>query len=144
MDRALLHHVGREAPLYLPDGEDMVIVASYGGAPEGLVPRASAPRAGARRGRSRAAARRTAASRSASTSGPRSWDLYPAYADYQARTERTIRLVRPEVPRLGAVAPQRSWALTHSSATIAEPSDSSPHSTVAATISASLRTLPVP
>ena len=34
--------------------------------------------------------------------------------------------------------------MTHSSATIADPSESSPHSTVAATISASLGTLPVP
>ena len=46
--------------------------------------------------------------------------------------------------QLGRLRPRRSWALTHSSATIAEPSDSSPHSTVAATISANLRTLPLP
>ena len=45
--------------------------------------------------------------------------------------------------RYGRLRPCRSWALTHSSATIAEPSESSPQSTVAAMISANLRTLPV-
>ena len=44
----------------------------------------------------------------------------------------------------GGFRPSDSWLDTHWSATIAEPSDSSPHSTVAATISASLRTLPGP
>jgi hypothetical protein len=44
----------------------------------------------------------------------------------------------------GRLRPNRSCAATHSSATIAEPSDSSPQSTVAATISANFRTLPLP
>ena len=40
--------------------------------------------------------------------------------------------------RYGRLRPSRSWASTHSSATTAEPSESSPASTVAATISANL------
>jgi thioester reductase-like protein len=40
--------------------------------------------------------------------------------------------------RYGRLRPSRSWAETHSSATTAEPSESSPASTVAATISANL------
>ena len=44
----------------------------------------------------------------------------------------------------GRLRPSRSWASTHSSATIAEPSEISPHKTVAATTSANLRTLPLP
>ena len=58
--------------------------------------------------------------------------------------------VEPAVGRaaaaLGAyrLRPYRSCASTHSSAATAEPSDSSPHSTVAAMISASLRTPPLP
>src|SRR5919204_3552725 len=40
--------------------------------------------------------------------------------------------------RYGRLRPSRSWAATHSSATIAEPSDSSPQRRVAATISANL------
>ena len=45
---------------------------------------------------------------------------------------------------LQRLRPNRSCASTHSSATTAEPSESSPQSTVAATISANLRTLPFP
>jgi len=44
----------------------------------------------------------------------------------------------------GRLRPSRSWAATQSSVTTAQPRETSPHSTVAATISASLRTLPVP
>ena len=44
----------------------------------------------------------------------------------------------------GRLRPNRSCASTHSSATMAEPSESSPHSTVAATISVNLRTLSLP
>jgi uncharacterized membrane protein YeaQ/YmgE (transglycosylase-associated protein family) len=51
---------------------------------------------------------------------------------------------RAPAQRYGRLRPSRSCDFTHSSATIAEPSESSPHSTVAATISASLRTLPAP
>jgi hypothetical protein len=44
----------------------------------------------------------------------------------------------------GRLRPNRSGALTHSSETMAEPSDISPRRTVAATTSASLRTLHAP
>jgi deazaflavin-dependent oxidoreductase (nitroreductase family) len=106
-DRApvlLLHHVGRKsgqervAPLlYLPDGEDVVIVASYGGAPKhpawfhNLRDR---PETEIQIGRERRPV-------TAHVAGPeeraRLWpallDLYPAYGTYQDRTEREIPLV---------------------------------------------------
>jgi len=44
----------------------------------------------------------------------------------------------------GRFRPSRSWAATHSSVITAAPSETSPHNTVAATISASLRTWPAP
>ena len=104
IDRApvlLLHHKGaksgqeRVAPLlYLDDGDDLVIVASYGGAPKNpaWLHNLRGASGDDRRGRPRAARGHRArgdARRSASASGPRCSDLYPAYADYQARTERT-------------------------------------------------------
>jgi hypothetical protein len=50
----------------------------------------------------------------------------------------------PTAARQGRFLPSASWLATHSSATIAAPSESSPHSTVAATISANFRTLSCP
>jgi F420H(2)-dependent quinone reductase len=107
MDRApvlLLHHKGaksgqeRVAPLlYLDDGDDLVIVASYGGAPKNpawLHNLRAHPETTVEVGRER----RTVTAREATAQErERLWpallDLYPAYADYQARTERTIPLV---------------------------------------------------
>jgi deazaflavin-dependent oxidoreductase (nitroreductase family) len=106
-DRApvlLLHHVGRRsgqervAPLlYLPDGDDLVIVASYGGAPRSpawfhnLRAHPDTVVQVGREQRPVTAREATAAERA------RLWpaliDLYPAYGDYQARTEREIPLV---------------------------------------------------
>jgi hypothetical protein len=51
---------------------------------------------------------------------------------------------RPQTTSYGRLRPSRSCAATHSPATTAEPSEISPHKTVAAMISASLRTLPLP
>jgi F420H(2)-dependent quinone reductase len=107
MDRApllLLHHVGRKsgeervAPLlYLPDGEDMVVVASYGGAPKNPAwyhnIRAK-PETVVEVGRER---RPVIAHVATEQERARLWpalvELYPAYDDYQARTERTIPLI---------------------------------------------------
>ena len=50
----------------------------------------------------------------------------------------------PRGGRYGRLRPRRSCAATHSSATTADPSEISPHNTVAATISANLRTWPGP
>jgi hypothetical protein len=59
---------------------------------------------------------------------------------------KQVKRERERLARIlhGRLRPNRSWASTHSSATTAEPSDSSPQSTVAATISANLRTFPLP
>ena len=100
----LLHHVGRKsgeervAPLlYLPDGEDMVIVASYGGAPKNPAwyhNLRAKPETVVEVGRER---RPVTAHVATEQERERLWpavlDLYPAYADYQARTERTIPLI---------------------------------------------------
>jgi deazaflavin-dependent oxidoreductase (nitroreductase family) len=107
MDRApllLLHHVGRKsgeervAPLlYLPDGEDMVVVASYGGAPKNPAwyhnIRAK-PETVVEVGRERRAViAHVATEQERERLWPALVELYPAYADYQRRTERTIPLV---------------------------------------------------
>jgi deazaflavin-dependent oxidoreductase (nitroreductase family) len=106
-DRApvlLLHHVGRKsgeeriAPLlYLPDGEDLVIVASWGGAPKNpawfhnLLAR---PETEVEVGRER---RPVTAHVATPEERARLWpallELYPAYGTYQERTEREIPLV---------------------------------------------------
>jgi F420H(2)-dependent quinone reductase len=106
-DRApvlLLHHVGRKsgeervAPLlYLPDGDDLVIVASYGGAPKNPAwfhNLKAAPETVVEVGRER---RPVVAHIAGDEERARLWpallDLYPAYGDYQQRTERQIPLV---------------------------------------------------
>jgi deazaflavin-dependent oxidoreductase (nitroreductase family) len=106
-DRApalLLHHVGarsgqaRVAPLlYLPDGDDLVIVASYGGAPKNPAwfhNLKAHPDTTVEVGRERIAVRAHVAT---PPERERLWPqvvaLYPAYATYQARTEREIPLV---------------------------------------------------
>ena len=106
-DRApvlLLHHVGRKsgerrvAPLlYLPDGEDLVIVASYGGAPKHPAwfhNLRATPSTEVEVGRER---RPVTAQVATGEERARLWpalvELYPAYAHYQDRTEREIPLV---------------------------------------------------
>jgi F420H(2)-dependent quinone reductase len=100
----LLHHVGRKsgeqrvAPLiYLPDGEDLVVVASYGGAPKHPAwfhNLTAAPATEVEVGRERRAVTATVASpEERARLWPALLELYPAYATYQDRTERTIPLV---------------------------------------------------
>ena len=100
----LLHHVGRKsgerrvAPLlYLPDGDDLVIVASYGGAPKhpawfhNLV---ATPETEIELGRERrAVTAQVATSEERARLWPELLKLYPAYGTYQDRTEREIPLV---------------------------------------------------
>jgi deazaflavin-dependent oxidoreductase (nitroreductase family) len=100
----LLHHVGRRsgqervAPLlYLPDGDDLIIVASYGGAPKSPAwfhNLRAQPQTVVQVGREK---RRVTAREATAAERARLWpalvDLYPAYGDYQARTERQIPLV---------------------------------------------------
>ncbi|WP_272477911.1 nitroreductase family deazaflavin-dependent oxidoreductase [Baekduia alba] len=106
-DRApvlLLHHVGRRsgeervAPLlYLPDGDDLVVVASYGGAPKHpawLHNLRATPDTVVEVGRRR---RPVTAREATPQERERLWpallELYPAYGDYQRRTTREIPLV---------------------------------------------------
>jgi deazaflavin-dependent oxidoreductase (nitroreductase family) len=106
-DRApvlLLHHVGRKtgqervAPLlYLPDGDDLVVVASYGGAPKSPAwfhNLRAHPDTVVQVGRER---RAVTAREATALERERLWpalvELYPAYGDYQARTERQIPVV---------------------------------------------------
>ncbi|HEX2085620.1 MAG TPA: nitroreductase family deazaflavin-dependent oxidoreductase [Solirubrobacteraceae bacterium] len=101
----LLHHVGarsgkrRVSPLiYVPDGDDLVIVASKGGLdrhpawfhnlrahPETEV---ELPREGRRRVRAR-----VASDEERERLWPRAVEVYKPYAEYQTYTERTIPLV---------------------------------------------------
>jgi deazaflavin-dependent oxidoreductase (nitroreductase family) len=101
----LLHHVGRKsgearvAPLiYLPDGDDLVIVASYGGAPKNPAwyhNLRAAPETTVELGRER---RPVLAHVATPEERARLWptlvDLYPAFDTYQDRTGgREIPLV---------------------------------------------------
>ena len=101
----LLHHVGRKsgearvAPLvYMPDGDDLVIVASYGGAPKHPAwfhNVTAAPETTIELGREQ---RPVVAHVATPDERARLWPtligMYPAFADYQARTGgREIPLV---------------------------------------------------
>ena len=107
MDRApvlLLHHVGRKSGrqrvtplLYLPDGDDLAIVASMGGSPKhpawyhNLM---AAPQTEVEVGRERRRVRaEVAAPQDKARLWPRLVDAYPAFATYQQRTEREIPVV---------------------------------------------------
>ena len=107
-DRApvlLLHHVGRKsgearvAPLvYLPDGDDLVIVASYGGSPKHPAwfhNVTAAPETTIELGRERRpVVARVASAEERARLWPTLVGMYPAFADYQARTGgREIPLV---------------------------------------------------
>src|SRR5688572_10178195 len=101
---ALVDHVGsksgnhRTSPLiYLRDGQDVVIVASFGGARRDPVwwPNLKAnPRTSVQIGTER---REVVARRATPEEKTRVWprmvEIYPPYADYQRRTERDIPVV---------------------------------------------------
>lgn len=101
----LLHHVGaksgteRVAPLlYLRDGEDYVIVASYGGAsanPAWFHNLIATPQTTIEvRGERIEVRARRADEDDRQRLWPRLVAIWPAYADYQARTEREIPVIR--------------------------------------------------
>jgi F420H(2)-dependent quinone reductase len=107
-DRApvlLLHHVGRKsgearvAPLiYLPDGDDLVIVASFGGAPRHpawFYNLRARPETVIEVGReTRPVLAHVATTAERERLWPALLALYPTFADYQARTDgREIPLV---------------------------------------------------
>jgi deazaflavin-dependent oxidoreductase (nitroreductase family) len=100
----LLHHVGRRSGearvtplLYLPDGEDLVIVGSMGGAPKHPAwfhNVCARPDTEIEVGRERRAVRaRVAASEARERLWPRLVERYPAFRSYQGRTEREIPVV---------------------------------------------------
>jgi F420H(2)-dependent quinone reductase len=106
----LLEHVGRRsgerrtAPLmYLEDDDDLVIVASKGGAPAHPAwwlnlkanPRTTVQVGSAKR----AVTAREAAPDEKSALWPRLVELYPDYEDYQRRTDRAIPVVILEPAR---------------------------------------------
>ncbi len=93
----LLHHVGRKsgerrvAPvIYLPDGDDLVVVASYGGAPKHPAwfhNLKAAPETVIEVGRERRPVlAHVATPAERARLWPRLVGLYPAFDDYQART----------------------------------------------------------
>jgi deazaflavin-dependent oxidoreductase (nitroreductase family) len=105
----LLDHVGRRSgerrttPLmYLEDGDDLVIVASKGGAPAHpawWLNLQANPRTTVQVGSvKRPVMAREAAPDEKSQLWPRLVDLYPDYQDYQQRTERQIPVVILEPP----------------------------------------------
>jgi deazaflavin-dependent oxidoreductase (nitroreductase family) len=100
----LLHHTGRRSGrgrviplLFLPDGENLVIVASRGGSRRNpswfhnlkAMPETTVEIGGEKRG----VRVRVASSEERERLWPRVVDMYSHYADYQARTEREIPLV---------------------------------------------------
>jgi deazaflavin-dependent oxidoreductase (nitroreductase family) len=106
----LLHHLGRRSrrervsPLiYLRDGADLVIVASNGGShrhPMWWLNLREMPETAVEVGgqRQRVAVRQASSGEKAKL-WPRLVEMYPSYADYQARSSRdipVIRLSRPE------------------------------------------------
>src|SRR3954447_192283 len=100
----LLHHVGRKSGkervtplLYLPDGDDVVLVASMGGQPKhpawyhNLKAR---PETVVEVGRERRPVlARIVAPEEKAKVWPRLVELYPGYATYQRRTDRDIPVV---------------------------------------------------
>jgi deazaflavin-dependent oxidoreductase (nitroreductase family) len=101
----LVHHVGaksgeaRVAPLlYLADGEDFIIVASYGGAPKSPAwfhnLKANPDTKIELRGETIRVHATVIPEPERTEIWPRLVDMYAAYADYQAKTERVIPLVR--------------------------------------------------
>jgi deazaflavin-dependent oxidoreductase (nitroreductase family) len=100
----LLEHVGRRSGrrrttplLYLPDGEDLVIVASRGGSdvtPAWWLNLQASPRAAVEiRGRRREVLARPATPEETARLWPSLVDGYPDYAVYQQRTTREIPVI---------------------------------------------------
>jgi deazaflavin-dependent oxidoreductase (nitroreductase family) len=101
----LLHHLGRRSgrdrvsPLiYLRDGADLVIVASNGGShrhPMWWLNLREMPETAVEVGGQRQrVAIRQASSREKAKLWPRLVEMYPSYADYQARASRDIPVIR--------------------------------------------------
>lgn len=97
----ILHHRGaksgqaRETPLtYLPDGDDVVLIASYGGAPKSPAwyfnCKAHPDVEIERNGRREPMTARQADAAERAELWPRITAMYPGYDDYQRRTEREI------------------------------------------------------
>jgi deazaflavin-dependent oxidoreductase (nitroreductase family) len=100
----LLHHVGRRSGeervtplLYLPDGDDLVIVGSMGGTPKHPAwfhNLTAEPATEVEVGRERRAVRaRVAEPAERARLWPRLVEHYPAFATYQGRTQREIPVV---------------------------------------------------
>jgi len=108
IDRApvlLLHHVGRRSGdarvtplLYLPDGEDAIIVASMGGTPKHpawYLNLRDAPDTEVEIGRERRrVTARTVGAEERGALWPRLVALYPAFDAYRRRADREIPVVR--------------------------------------------------
>jgi deazaflavin-dependent oxidoreductase (nitroreductase family) len=101
----LLHHVGRRSGrervsplLYLPDGDDLVIVASKGGSHRHpmwwLNLREMSETTVEVGGQRRRVAVRQLSSGEKAGLWPRIVEMYPPYADYQARASRDIPVIR--------------------------------------------------
>jgi F420H(2)-dependent quinone reductase len=110
----ILHHRGaktgqpRETPLvHLADGDRVVLVASIGGRPTNPAwyhnVRAHPDVEIEVRGRRRPMTARIAGAQERAELWPRLLEIWPAFDDYQARTERTIPVVVCE-PRAGAAS----------------------------------------
>ncbi len=100
----LLHHVGRRSGerrvtplLYLPDGDELVIVGSMGGSPKHPAwfhNLTAQPETEVEVGRERRRVRaRVAEPAERASLWPRLVERYPAFDAYQARTEREIPVV---------------------------------------------------
>ena len=111
----LLHHVGRKSGkkrvsplLYMPDGDDLVIVASMGGSekhPSWWINLRANPETIIEVGREKRAVTAVQASTEEKARlWPRLVEMYPSYATYQSRTSREIPVVilRREGARLSA------------------------------------------
>jgi len=101
----LVHHIGaksgeaRVAPVvYLADGDDVIIVASYGGAPKSPAwfhnLKANPDTKMELRGETIPVRAEVVAEPERSELWTRVVQLYPAFADYQRKTERIIPIVR--------------------------------------------------
>jgi F420H(2)-dependent quinone reductase len=101
----ILHHVGaksgerRETPVvYMADGDDIIIVASMGGMPKNPSwlhnVRANPEVTVEIRGERRTMTARVVSEPERQELWPRLLEMWPAWEDYQARTERPIRVVR--------------------------------------------------
>lgn len=101
----LLHHIGRKSGqervsplLYLPDGDDVIIIASKGGAPKNpawfVNLREMAETTIELPGEKRRVSVQVLTPEQKAEVWPRIVELYPGYAEYQERTERDIPVIR--------------------------------------------------